>query len=473
MIGHDGNVARPALSGDQTLRHILQKAAAIRGLGCALALSVSAMMLSGCVSAAKETAEAASATDEVVPVLASAGAAQAAPGSYQDQQVSAVGANGQQQPAAQANAMMPAPNNGQPTSLTMQSTGLNATSNSIFAVQTPNAVPVHDAASAAGNTPLPAGQATGVNPATNSLFNSGQPAANPIPLPLEGANNADGALATQQVAAAEIGADGTPLPVAVPIPSSGDSMRSGETGQTAAMQTASTEEAKSTAAVIPDSQNSQDNGNDPDAAGKTLTLAGLFAAKRKNRDQFNNDRFAKAPEKKTLVASNLKQQQIAALGFTALPGVRTTSMFATVDDSQPGHDDDSPSVEMASLSGLARLAPNGLWLQTEKVETGCFQPDLLRVLKVVETHYGQKVMVTSGLRDLKHNVSAGGRKHSLHTTCQAADIQVPGVSKWDLAEYLRTIPGRGGVGTYCHTESVHIDTGEPRDWNWRCRRRKG
>lgn len=465
------NVARPALSGDPTLRHILQKAAMYRGLGCALALSVSVMMLSGCVSAAKETAEAASA-DEVVPVLASTDAAQAAPGSYQDQQVSAAGANGQQQPAAQANAMMPAPNNGQPTSLTMQSTGLNATSNSIFAVHTPNAVPVHDAATATGNAPLPAGQATGVNPATNSLFNSGQPAANQLPLPLEGANNADGAAATQQVASAEIGADGTPLPIAVPIPSSGDAMRGGDAQQPAALQTASAEGVNNATAVISDSGNSQNDGDKSEEAGKTLTLAGLFAAKRKNRSQFNNDRFANTPARETRVASNLKPQQIAALGFTALPGVRTTSMFATVDDSQPGHDDDSATVEMASLSGLARLAPNGLWLQTEKVETGCFQPELLQVLKVIETHYGRKIMVTSGLRDLKHNASAGGRKHSLHTTCQAADIQVPGVSKWDLAEYLRTIPGRGGVGTYCHTESVHIDTGEVRDWNWRCRRRK-
>jgi uncharacterized protein YcbK (DUF882 family) len=467
-------VARPALSGDPTLRHILQKAAMIRGLGCAVALSVSAMMLSGCVSAAKETAEAASAADEVVPEIASANAAQSAPGSYEDQQVSAVGANGQQQPGAQANAMMPAPNNGQPTSLTMQSTGLNATSNSIFAVQTPNAVPVQGAATTAGTAPLPVGQATGVNPATNSLFNSGQPATNQIPLPLEGASNADGAAAAQQqVASAEIGADGTPLPVAVPIPSSGDGMRSADAQQPAPLQTASMEGVNSATAVIPDSGNAQNDENKSEEAEKTLTLAGLFAAKRKNRSQFDKDRFTKTPAKKTLVTSDLKPQQIAALGFTALPGVRTTSMFATVDDSQSGHDDDSATVEMASLSGLARLAPNGLWLQTEKVETGCFQPELLQVLKVVETHYGRKIMVTSGLRDLKHNASAGGRKHSLHTTCQAADIQVPGVSKWELAEYLRTIPGRGGVGTYCHTESVHIDTGESRDWNWRCRRRKG
>lgn len=430
------------------------------------------MMLSGCVSAAKDTAEAASASDDAVPEILPGKAAQTSPGSYRDQQVAAAGANGQQQPGTQANAMMPAPSNGQPASLTMQSTGLNATSNSIFAVQTPNAVPVQGAASAAGKAPLPAGQATGVNPATNSLFNSGQPAADPVPLPLEGASNADStAAAAQQVASAAIGADGTPLPVAVPVPSSGDGMRDGAPQQAAAVQTASMGAVATTTAGIPDSGNSQ--RNETEEPEKALTLAGLFAAKRKSRNQFNNDRFAKAPQKNTLVASNMKPQQMAALGFTALPGVRTTSMFATVDDSQTGHDDDSAPVETASLSGLARLAPNGLWLQTEKVETGCFQPDLLKVLKVVETHYGRKIMVTSGLRDLKHNASAGGRKHSLHTTCQAADIQVPGVSKWDLAEYLRTIPGRGGVGTYCHTESVHIDTGESRDWNWRCRRRKG
>jgi uncharacterized protein YcbK (DUF882 family) len=66
----------------------------------------------------------------------------------------------------------------------------------------------------------------------------------------------------------------------------------------------------------------------------------------------------------------------------------------------------------------------------------------------------------------------GGARHSLHTLCAAADIQVDGVSKWELADYLRSIPGRGGVGTYCHTESVHIDIGDERDWNWRCRRRR-
>lgn len=56
--------------------------------------------------------------------------------------------------------------------------------------------------------------------------------------------------------------------------------------------------------------------------------------------------------------------------------------------------------------------------------------------------------------------------------CAAADIQIQGVSKWELANYVRAMPGRGGVGTYCHTDSVHVDVGPERDWNWRCRRRK-
>jgi uncharacterized protein YcbK (DUF882 family) len=136
-------------------------------------------------------------------------------------------------------------------------------------------------------------------------------------------------------------------------------------------------------------------------------------------------------------------------------------------------DDDQPAglMKLASLPGMTRLAPNGIWTQTDKVEVSCLRPQLVSMIKQVEEHYGRPVIVTSGFRDARHNRRAGGVRHSLHTLCAAADIQVDGVSKWMLADYLRSIPGRGGVGTYCHTESVHIDIGGERDWNWRCRRR--
>ncbi|HEV2504669.1 MAG TPA: D-Ala-D-Ala carboxypeptidase family metallohydrolase [Mesorhizobium sp.] len=177
-----------------------------------------------------------------------------------------------------------------------------------------------------------------------------------------------------------------------------------------------------------------------------------------------------------------KQAMLASVdgssAFNNLPGVRKTALFeitrrsGTYDDSDVdlNEDDDGP-YQVASAAGMARLAPNGLLKQTESVDVACLKPSLVRVLKQIEGHYRKKLIVTSGYRDQARNVRARGAKNSLHMYCAAADIQIAGVSKWDLATYVRSLPGRGGVGTYCHTESVHVDVGPERDWNWRCRRR--
>lgn len=174
---------------------------------------------------------------------------------------------------------------------------------------------------------------------------------------------------------------------------------------------------------------------------------------------------------KRLIKPQAARVTVASAGGNALPGVKLESMFGDGSEDTVG-DADSGQIQLASAAGLARLAPNGLHLQTEKVEVDCFKPQLVRTLKSIERHYGRPVVVTSGYRSPKHNRRIGGASGSRHTSCEAADIQVDGVSKWQLAKYLRSMPGRGGVGTYCHTESVHIDVGTPRDWNWRCRRRK-
>ena len=147
---------------------------------------------------------------------------------------------------------------------------------------------------------------------------------------------------------------------------------------------------------------------------------GLFGMKRKARGTTPQD--------------GLPQDQVAALGYTAWPSSRAISMFATVDDNDPSHDDESPTIQMASLPGLARLAPNGLWLQTEKVETGCFKPELMGILKSVEKHYGQKVLVTSGHRDVAHNVAAGGAPQSRHITCEAGGY--PGAWRHQSGAFL-------------------------------------
>jgi uncharacterized protein YcbK (DUF882 family) len=134
------------------------------------------------------------------------------------------------------------------------------------------------------------------------------------------------------------------------------------------------------------------------------------------------------------------------------------------------HEDEGDGpVRMASAAGLARLSPNGLLTQTDSVDVSCLKPNLVRMLKTVEYHYGKKAVVTSGYRSPEHNRRVRGAKNSQHMYCAAADVQIPGVSKWELARFVRALPGRGGVGTYCHTQSVHIDVGPERDWNWRCR----
>lgn len=199
---------------------------------------------------------------------------------------------------------------------------------------------------------------------------------------------------------------------------------------------------------------------------KQSMFARLFAPQAKAK------RSAPSGTTKRVAAQPEPKRVAMASAGGALPGVNLRNVLGTGSGTEPTETSTSGNVQLASAAGLARLAPNGLHTQTDRVEIDCFKPQLVRVLKSVERHYGRPVVVTSGYRSPKHNRRIGGASGSRHTSCEAADIQIDGVSKWQLAKYLRSMPGRGGVGTYCHTESVHIDIGNTRDWNWRCRRRK-
>ena len=175
---------------------------------------------------------------------------------------------------------------------------------------------------------------------------------------------------------------------------------------------------------------------------------------------------------KTIITST-SQPTVAALANTnseaiALPGVKSSAKLFGIDTSETEEADGS--FELAGLGSLTRISPKGLRLQHDKVDVGCLKPGILRIIKTVERRYGKKPIITSAYRSPKRNRKAGGARNSTHIFCKAVDIQVEGISKWDLAKYLRTIPGRGGVGTYCRTRSVHVDTGSKRDWHHPCRR---
>jgi uncharacterized protein YcbK (DUF882 family) len=108
----------------------------------------------------------------------------------------------------------------------------------------------------------------------------------------------------------------------------------------------------------------------------------------------------------------------------------------------------------------------------KKVHVKCFPKELVAILARVEKKYGRKVVITSGYRSKKHNRRVRGARRSLHMSCKAADIKVPGVNKFKLAKYVKGLRGRGGVGTYCRSSFIHVDVGRKRNWHWRCRRKK-
>ena len=159
-------------------------------------------------------------------------------------------------------------------------------------------------------------------------------------------------------------------------------------------------------------------------------------------------------------------------GVRANGGVEIKHRNSLYDDSDidANEDDAFPGVTLASAPGLARLSPNGLKVQRETVDVACLKPQLVSMLKTMERHFRRPVMVTSGYRSPSYNRKVNGARKSFHMICAAADIQIDGVSKWELARFARSMPGRGGVGTYCHTKSVHVDVGPERDWNWRCKK---
>ncbi|MBA8839533.1 D-Ala-D-Ala carboxypeptidase family metallohydrolase [Ochrobactrum sp. RH2CCR150] len=193
-------------------------------------------------------------------------------------------------------------------------------------------------------------------------------------------------------------------------------------------------------------------------------------------DESAGSRSDRTENKKLAMATPVSPAAKHDYNYT-LPGVRANggieikhrnSLYDDTDIDANEYDD-SPNVTLASAPGLARLAPNGLKVQRQTVDVACLKPQLVSMLKTMERHFRRPVMVTSGYRSPSYNRKVNGARKSLHMICAAADIQIDGVSKWEMARFARSMPGRGGVGTYCHTTSIHVDIGPERDWNWKCK----
>lgn len=194
-------------------------------------------------------------------------------------------------------------------------------------------------------------------------------------------------------------------------------------------------------------------------------LSGLFQSSRTSKVEVNNSRSAT-----TRTRTRTAARSAPLWDNGSLPGVRKGKEIYGIDIEEMHEMDDG--IQLASVTNRARRGDHGLLLQREDVKVGCFPQQLVRILKSVERRFGRSPVITSGYRSRSYNKMVRGAKNSMHIHCKAADIQVKGVSKHSLARYLRSLPGRGGVGTYCHTRSVHIDVGRKRDWDRPCKRRR-
>ena len=228
---------------------------------------------------------------------------------------------------------------------------------------------------------------------------------------------------------------------------------------------------------------------DPDVAAKPESFNVFREMKRKNQEararQAAKAGRIKSVRTQTAISTSAKRRppaRVARAGsrtetLVQLPGVREDkglrALKPVARETLRRAKKLSEPVRVASAAALARIGRHGLRTQHSKVSVGCLEPQLVSLIKRAERHFGRHAVVTSGYRSRRHNRRIGGARRSMHTTCKAADIQIAGVTKWQLASWLRKQDGRGGVGTYCHTRSVHIDIGEKRDWNWRCKRRRG
>jgi len=98
--------------------------------------------------------------------------------------------------------------------------------------------------------------------------------------------------------------------------------------------------------------------------------------------------------------------------------------------------------------------------QTKSVKYRCFPAKLQGIIRFIQRETKRKVIITSGHRTY-------GRKGSMHRSCRAADIRVPGVSMRRLKAVARRAPNIGGIGTYRGKPGLlHVDVGPRREWTY-------
>lgn len=87
-----------------------------------------------------------------------------------------------------------------------------------------------------------------------------------------------------------------------------------------------------------------------------------------------------------------------------------------------------------------------------------------KIADEIREHFGRPAIISSGTRCVKHNKEVGGVAGSYHTTGNAIDIIIPGISGSEVLAYTKQIVAQGRArytygGTKQMGQAVHIDDG--------------
>jgi uncharacterized protein YcbK (DUF882 family) len=108
----------------------------------------------------------------------------------------------------------------------------------------------------------------------------------------------------------------------------------------------------------------------------------------------------------------------------------------------------------------------GTYVANSGVNAFCIAPQLRYAIWSFESHFGRKIVMTSGYRDPWHNARVGGKDASYHMKCMAADFFIPGVAKSKLVAFAYRNGLVGGLGCYPGRNFIHIDVrSRPRGWS--------
>lgn len=71
------------------------------------------------------------------------------------------------------------------------------------------------------------------------------------------------------------------------------------------------------------------------------------------------------------------------------------------------------------------------------------EPDelLVRLSEKTRVHFGEPMIITSGLRDARHNANCGGVYNSRHLLGKAVDFRIRGKHSGQVLAYVSTLPG--------------------------------